>query len=430
MIVIVGAGLAGLVCARVLRQAGRQVLILEQNLVPGGRVRTEHLPEGFLLDRGFQVLFTAYPAAQRHLSFSRLDLRAFAPGAIIARGGKLYPIADPLRVPGMALRSLTMPLFGAGDKLRTLRLALALRRSDIESIFASPDQRTDEYLRQEGFSERYVDAFIRPFYGGIFLDRTLGTSSAMFRFTFKMLSQGETVLPANGMQELAEQLAKALPADATRYGVTVESIVYEQGKAVGLVTQEGQQIEADAVVIATDPQAAATLLDTPTIPHEAVPCTCVYFATATSLYSERMIVLNANPAAYVNQLVQLDNIAPGYAPPGQHLLSLTVLGAEPGSDEQIEQRCRQDLALLFPGKPLDDLRLLRILHIPFAQFAQPPGIYQELADNTTPTANIFLASEATLSSSIQGAMSSGERAARLLLERLPATPLRQPGAAG
>src|SRR5437016_5679577 len=122
MVVIVGAGLAGLVCARILRGAGCEILVLEREVIPGGRVRTERHPEGFLLDYGFQVLFTAYPAARRHLSYSRLDLNQFAPGALVARDGKLYPIADPIRAPGYLFSSLTAPLFGFGDKLRVLPL--------------------------------------------------------------------------------------------------------------------------------------------------------------------------------------------------------------------------------------------------------------------------------------------------------------------
>jgi phytoene dehydrogenase-like protein len=366
-------------------------------------------------------LFSAYPAARRHLSFSRLDLKPFTPGAIIARDGKLYPVADPLRATGLLTRSLTMPLFGLGDKLRTVALARSTRRTATEAIFAEADQPTEQYLRGRGFSPGFIDNFARPFYGGIFLDRALDTSSAMFRFTYKMLSMGETVLPAKGMQEIPDQLARALPTGAIHYGLTVEGITYERGLAVGVQTQDGQQIPAQTVVIATDPATAARLLENPGIPHQPVSCRCVYFASPTSFYDDQLIVLNANPQAYVNHLAQIDNIAPAYAPARQHLLALTVLGAGDEGDEQIEQRCRDELALLFPGKPLDGLRLLRIFHIPFAQFAQPPGIYRSLPTTTTATANIFLASEVTHSSSIQGAMESGEHAARLILEGPPAT---------
>jgi len=79
MIVIIGAGLAGLVCAKELVAAGQQVLVLEGSDAIGGRVRTDVTEEGYRFDRGFQVLFTAYPAVQRHLNLEKLKPRTFDP---------------------------------------------------------------------------------------------------------------------------------------------------------------------------------------------------------------------------------------------------------------------------------------------------------------------------------------------------------------
>ena len=77
MLLIIGAGLAGLTCAKVLHESGRQVLLLEAADQVGGRVRTDIHEEGYRLDRGFQVLFTSYPAASRHLSYETLKQRKF-----------------------------------------------------------------------------------------------------------------------------------------------------------------------------------------------------------------------------------------------------------------------------------------------------------------------------------------------------------------
>src|SRR5262245_38663538 len=79
-VLIIGAGLAGLSCARHLADSGISFEVIEASDGIGGRVRTdEH--EGFLLDRGFQVLLTAYPEAQRTLDFHALELKKFRPGA-------------------------------------------------------------------------------------------------------------------------------------------------------------------------------------------------------------------------------------------------------------------------------------------------------------------------------------------------------------
>src|SRR5215468_1879496 len=96
-VLIVGAGVAGLTCAKVLYEAGHDVRVLEASNGVGGRVRTDASADGFLLDRGFQVLFTAYPAACRHLDLEALKLREFLPGAVLIREGKWHTLGDPLR---------------------------------------------------------------------------------------------------------------------------------------------------------------------------------------------------------------------------------------------------------------------------------------------------------------------------------------------
>lgn len=415
MVVIIGAGLSGLVCGWVLQAAGVPVTVLESEPSQGGRVRTEQHPEGFLLDRGFQVLFTAYPAAQRYLSYRKLDLRPFVPGALVALDGSLHTIADPLRDPGRLLSSLQSPVFAMGDKLRVLRLRAATQRASRKEIFTAPDRSAEEFLHDVGFSARFIDRFARPFYGGIFLDRSLATSAAMFRFTFKMLAQGDTVVPARGMQQIPDQLAAAFRPGTIRYGTAVESLARAQGRVIGVRTESGEQIEADVVVVATDPATAARLIGDETIPHRAVSSTCVYFATQDSLYEGPLIVLNANPEPYINNLVQITNVAPSYAPRGNHLVSLTLLDASEDDEASIEARCREELAALFPRSEKAGMRLLRVVRIPFSQFAQPPGIYQTLPGNATTTAGLYLASEATVSSSIEGAMRSGGVAARQIL---------------
>ena len=115
-IVVIGAGVAGLVCARTLLRAGVDVTIIEASDGVGGRVRTDTV-EGFRLDRGFQVLFTAYPAARRQLDFERLNLRRYEPGAVICRGAQRHVLSDPLRDPSAALSSILTNIVPLRDKL-------------------------------------------------------------------------------------------------------------------------------------------------------------------------------------------------------------------------------------------------------------------------------------------------------------------------
>jgi phytoene dehydrogenase-like protein len=335
-VIIVGAGLAGLTCAKVLVERGVEGVVFEASDGVGGRVRTDER-DGFLLDRGFQVYFTAYPVSRRHLDHEALNLRAFDPGAIVCRGGKKDVLSDPLRDPKALLPSLLSDAATFSDKLETLKLAA---KSVVESAEAAGkldgvDVSSLEYLRSEGFSERIVDDFYRPFYGGIFLDRSLSTSSRVLRFTFKMLAIGKTAVPDRGIGEIPKQLAARLPLGAVRANSPVRSLLREGGRIVG-VEAAGEEHEADAVVVATDAPVAERLAGV-AAPEGSVGQLCVYYA-ASGLGSGKKLVLNAEDGGFVNNAVEISAIAPSYAPRGQHLLSVLALGGFELSDAEIYRR--------------------------------------------------------------------------------------------
>lgn len=424
MILVVGAGLAGLTCAKALVEAGREVRVIEASDHVGGRVRTDHSPDGFLLDRGFQVFFTAYPAARRNLDYAALRFRKFTPGAVIIRDGQWSEVGDPRRAPLLIGRTLNNKLLTGGEKLRALRLARYARRRKERDIFFGKlrgkvaDRSAHEELKRRHFREEgFIDNFARPFYGGVFLDRSLETSARMLFFTTKMLASGDIVLPEQGIGAIADQLAAALPLDAIKLETRVEGIVEADGRAVGVTLTGGEEVQGEAVIIATDAPSAQRLLNTE-LPSDAVGATCLYFTTTESLYKGPRLLLNANPDAFVNNAVQISNIAPSYAPKGQHLLSVTVLGTPDLSDTELIARCREDMAPWFPGRDLTQLRHLATYRIRFAQFRQPPGIYAKLPSNIGATGGVFLAGEYTCNSSINGAMLSGEQAANETLKWL------------
>ena len=416
MIVIVGAGLAGLTCAKILHERRQPFVLLEASDAPGGRVRTDVTPSGFRLDRGFQVLFTAYPASRRHLSYGRLDLQRFDPGAIIALNGQLHTLSDPTRDLKALVPSVLTSIVSFADKQRILGLRRETTHESLPEIFApeAQDTSTLDYLHDRGFSDRFIDNFARPFYGGIFLDRSLETSAKMFRFTFKMLSEGETVVPAAGIGAISDQLARLLPIGDVRYGAVVSDVLTDGHRAYGVRTEDGSIVEADAVVVAADPPTTARLTGVP-FPTQPMVTTCLYFASPRPLYSAKKIVLNANPDALVNNLVQLTNVSPGYAPRGQHLLSATLLELPQGREDDIAARVLEDIGRMFPKRNLSSFRALSLVRVPFAQFAQPPGFVRSLPTNETEIAGLIVAGDATASSSIQGAMLSGQRAADLAL---------------
>jgi phytoene dehydrogenase-like protein len=425
-VLVIGAGLAGLVCARQLQQQNRDVQVLEASDDVGGRVRSDYV-DGFTLDRGFQVLFDQYPAVRRNLDLQALDLQPFAPGGIICYNGKRTVLTYPFRdrnLPDVLEAGLTtaVPFI---DKLRVLRLALTKLDRDHDQRAEPDTQRTEDYLRSEGFSERTIDRFFRPFFGGVFLDRSLSTTAAAFRFYFRMLNTGQTAVPANGIGAITQQLAAPLRAEGRiRCHAPVAALLHDGEQIMGVRLERGEELRADVVVLATDAPTTARLADLPIPegpPHQTV---CVYFAGTQQLYRSRKIVLNAYADAFVNNAQLLSNVAPRYAPPNRHLLSAAIVGIPALSDREIVVQTMADLRRMWHGdetaqRALDTYYPLRVYRIPYAQFDQPPGIYSTLPVNQTAQRGLFVAAEYTDASSIQGAMVSGERCAALVHEQLP-----------
>ncbi|MFB6157203.1 MAG: NAD(P)/FAD-dependent oxidoreductase [Haloferacaceae archaeon] len=411
-VVVVGAGLAGLVVARRLADAGASVTVLERRDGVGGRVRTRER-DGFTLDRGFQVFFPAYPAASGELDLAALDLRRFRPGAVIAREGRRSVLSDPLRDPRAAVESALNPEVPASDKLRTLLLRRDLRGRSEDEVFSGRDLSIREYLDEWGFSDRYVERFVAPFYGGITLDRSLSTSKRVFEYTFRMLSESAAALPADGMGAIPAQLAdRARTAGAEiRTGERVTAVDTADG---GVTVEADTRLGADAAVVATDPRTARDLTGVGSVPTEAVGCVTQYYALPehAALDTGRKLVLNADDAA-PNTLVPLSEVAPEYAPDGRELVCATFLGdgALGRSDDELAVLTREAFGSWYPERSAASLDRLATDRIEFAQFAQPPGVHESLPDARDPDGPVYLAGDYTTWSSIQGAIRSGREAA-------------------
>jgi phytoene dehydrogenase-like protein len=405
-VVIVGAGLAGLTCAKVLTERGAEVGVFEASDGVGGRVRTDE-QDGFLLDRGFQVYFTSYPVARRHLDYGALEFRDFDLGAIVRRGADESVLSDPLRDPKALVPSLFSDAATLSDKLRTLDLAA--RTSTVGISVGAEDGEADtsmlDYLKAAGLSERYIDSFFRPFYGGITLNRGLTTSARILRFTLGMLASGRTVVPALGMGEIPRQLASRLPEDTVHLNSPVDELLRD-GERVAGVRVARDEHEADAVVVATDAPTAGALTGE-AVPEGAVGEVCLYYET-DGLGSGKKIFLNAEDGAFVNNAVEMSNISEKYAPPDRHLLYAVALTGMDLPDAELYRRGIEDLSRWYPDA---DFRPLGLRRIPFGQFAQPPGVHSTLPDNRTRTPGLVLAGEYTEDSSINGSMLSGEKAA-------------------
>jgi phytoene dehydrogenase-like protein len=421
-VAVVGGGLAGLVAARRLAEAGARVELFERREAFGGRVRSTH--DGrYTFDRGFQVLFTGYPAAQRELELDRLDLREFPPGAIICRPGHRSTLSDPLRDLSALVPTLLNRDVRTADKLRLFRLQRELTGKSEREVFAGEDQSIRSFLADYGFSTALVEQFAEPFYGGITLDRSLESSAAVFQYTFRCLSEGAIAVPAAGMGAIPEQLAsRAERADATLHAMETVTAVEPDGEdprtdgvALTLDGVTGTR-RFDACVVATNPKAASDLTGVAT-PEEARGCTTGYYSLPAhkDLRTGGRILLNAADDR-PNEVAPLSEVAPEYAPDDRQLLSATWLGVSDADDATLTEEVREALADWYPEHRFDDLEHEHTDRVAFAQFAQPPGFRDDLPGVREPAGPVYLAGDYTSWSSIHAALDSGGRAAQAVLD--------------
>lgn len=409
-IVIVGAGLAGLACARLLSRAGVPFTLHEAADGVGGRVRSDRV-DGFTLDRGFQVLLPAYPEAKRVLDYDELDLRPLYRGAEVHFKNRAHRLADPFNHPLDAAKNFADNLIEWRDKWHTLVLRKEVSgTSEIE--LRIPEMETEDYLRNFGFSEAIIDRFFRPFFGGVFLEKDLRTSARMFLFLYSMFRRGGAALPAHGMQSIPDQLAVALPPDSLKLNSPVVAV-----RSGEVTLSSGTVIRADHIILATSEEVAHRLLPD-TGGEKLLPgrcTTCLYFGTDQPLPKESIIHLDGDGRGPVNNACVISNAAPDYAPAGQHLISTSIIGA-PSSNE-LEDVVREQMSHWF-GPGARQWRHLRTYQI---RNAQPEARQLRLGEKALPTVlapGLYRCGDYVQDVSINGALLSGRAAAEAVISSL------------
>jgi phytoene dehydrogenase-like protein len=404
--IIVGGGLAGLVCARRLAAAGKSFQLLEASDEVGGRVRTD-VVDGFRLDRGFQVFLTAYPEAKKILDYDKLQLRSFEPGALVRHCGKFHRLSDPLRRPQHALSTVLSPAATLADKLKILSFRSHTNAGDLDSLYRRAEHSTLDLLRDRGFSEVIRERFFRPFLGGVFLDHKLETSSRLCEFVFRMFSTGQAALPAEGMQAIPRQLADGLPESSVRTNCPVKSV--DDGS---VTLASGETVDAKTIVIATDAPTSRMLLGD-TFPADGRSVRCFYFAADKAPLAEPILVLNGDGEGPINNLCVPSQVSAAYAPSGKSLVSVTSLDCDTAEDE-LRSSVEKQLVEWY-GNAASHWAHLKSYTINYALPVQSPPGLEPVEKPAEVRPGLYICGDHCDTASINGAMASGRRAAESVI---------------
>jgi protoporphyrinogen oxidase len=401
---IIGAGVSGLIAAQVLEEKGFSPIIMEATDRVGGRVKTD-IVDGYQLDHGFQVLLTAYPAAQKYLDFKALDLQTFLPGSAIFNSGKQTSIGDPLRELSLLFSTIFSDFGTVSDKIKVLKLNNLLKKKSIEAIFLEEEKTTFQYLVDFGFSEKMISQFFKPFFTGIFLETELDTSSRMFEFIYKMFGEGVAALPKGGIEAIPKQLAAKLKKTTFHFNTKVTSV-----KNKKIILSDAQEIESDYTIIATDASGLLQNLKNQEIAWKS--CDTLYFETEKRIISKPLIGLIANSDTLINNIFYHTSLKTAIQH-SKELLSVTIVKKHELSRKDLILKVQQELSencgitsstflkQYTIGKALPKLRNLQ---------------YEMSSSESQITEAVFLAGDIQLNGSLNAAMLSGEKAAEGIID--------------
>ncbi len=412
-VIVIGAGLAGLQCARRAQRGGLRVAVLEAGDGVGGRVRTDRI-DGFLCDRGFQVLNPAYPAVRDWIDVPGLGLQRFGAGVVVRTDEGSSTLAHPLRHPQHApetLRSRHLPVSDVLALARwigpTLMRPSVVRRADQDQTLAAS-------FDEAGLTGRLRRDVLDTFLAGVLADSTGGSSANFVRYLMRFFALGVPGLPRAGMQALPEQMAAWLD-ESVRLGVAAREI-RETPDGVRVDTDDGP-LSARAAVVAVGPQdvAALTSLSAPITRG----LTTWWFRSPDQPQRHPFLILDASrpgggPAGPIWHTAVVSNAAPSYAPAGEHLIEATTLLDRPDGRAD-EVAVRRDLGRLYETSTQgwEVLAHHVVDHTLPAQL--PPFVEREPRWTGE---RVLVTGDHQGSGSIQGALVSGDRAGRAVTDRL------------
>ncbi len=383
MVLVIGAGLAGLSAALTLQKNGCEVTVLEASDRAGGRVATDEI-DGFILDRGFQLINANYPEIKRGRYLEGVDFKVAPRTVGISSSSGLVRLGDPRSAPFSIFSKASGSIFAKVSFLRYLASSPRL------------DESVEAHLLRTGTGDLYQKV-LKPFLQGVFLADPAEVSAVVGREIIASFIGGKSGIPVGGVGQLVENMAKQVKD--LRLSVQVEEI-----QSDGVVTNVGK-ISADQIILATDLTTAGQLTGAQEVSRLASSTTWYHATQTTPSNSAELILDSENRGPVVNSIV-ISNLSKRYAPSGQHLISSTTI------KHSSESEVRRHLAKMW-GSSTEDWRFLAKYEIHSALPLFEPGYIKSVAAEKI--SYLYRAGDYLEAPSQNGALLSGRKAAEQLL---------------
>ncbi len=363
-VIVIGAGYSGLSAAYYLQQKGLRVKVLEASSYPGGRSRSDKF-NGFTLDSGLHLYHHSTTELSKIINIDQLHLKNVYPGYLLRYEGVFNLFTNPLYKTFDTLSTALARNASLSDKFRLFGLYVKLRTQSYNKLVKEKDSSTFDYLSSNGFSKKLIDSFFRPMIAANIFDYNLQSSSRFSKIYLKSLFQDQVALPKDGIGKIAELIADTLEPDTISYKLKVKKVT-----AFGVELTNGDILDANCVVVATNAIDANAMVAGNIIPAECTHVSTLYFSTDKAPLSKPVVILNGDEDNLVNHVFVPSLLHPEYAPEGKHLVSVNVVKSHDLDDEELIAKCHTELSDWF-GLNVMHWEHLKTYHIKYAMPFKP-----------------------------------------------------------
>jgi protoporphyrinogen oxidase len=422
-IAIIGGGLTGISAAKLFTENKIDFSLFEASDALGGRVRSDNI-DGFIIDRGFQIILDSYQNLKSLININDLEPCYFESGAMI--GSIKNILANPIKNPKYILNNFLSSSATLLDKITLLRLITNSFFS--ENIGKNSDQRKEisaqKFLNSYGFSDKFLNDFFVPFFGGVFLDWNLSVSSRLFEFTFRNFLFGNAFLPKNGMQALPQLISKNVDLNNIFLKTKIISIEKNNNKYC-VIDSSNNSCEFDFVIIATEHSSSIELIKNYAINStvemlsnlKTLSTTCLHYKTKTSPYNEPLLYLNQNKEQLFAHLTPITNINPNYSTSKDCLVSVTVKNSDEYALDQLDSILRSELKNHF-GEQINGWDLIDIKKVNYALPYMTKSNLSPWSRTKEVYEKIYIGGDYTETPSIDGAIKAGVTIASHIIDRV------------